>query len=125
MGHLSPASFLRQVVGPPRSPEPAFPSPHGGPGCSGWDPERLVVEQALPLGAAASFEQMGTVYPSWVLSEFPRAAVTNYLKLGGLNDRNSLSHSSGAQTSEIDLAGSWDLEWWDGEEQRGIQLCIA
>lgn len=24
-----------------------------------------------------------------------------------------------------DLAGSWDLEWWDGEEQRGIQLCIA
>ena len=38
------------------------------------------------------------VYP------FPRAAITNYNKLGGLNSRNVLPHCSGSSKSEIKVS---------------------
>ena len=43
-------------------------------------------------------------------------ALTNYHKLGGLNNRNLLSHSSGGQKSEINvLAGLVPSESSEGE----------
>lgn len=38
----------------------------------------------------------------WVY-EFPRTVVTKHHKLGGLNDRNVLSHGSGGYMSEIKM----------------------
>ena len=41
-------------------------------------------------------------HPHWL----PEAAVTDYRRLGGLNNRNLFSHTSGGQNSKINFTGS-------------------
>lgn len=65
-----------------------------------WAVRRLARPQRADLGCSRRGRWLG-----WVC-RLPRVAVTKYHRLGGFTDRGLLSHSSGAQKSEIQvLAG--------------------
>lgn len=61
------------------------------------------------------------IFLSGELYLFPRAAVGNYHKPGGLQQQKSFSHSSGAQNSPITvLAGSAPSGGWEAEPVRAF-----
>lgn len=61
------------------------------------------ISQELVGGVSVS--HLGNIF--WRMYAFAQAAITTDHRLGGLNDRNLLPHSSGGEKSKIKVSAEW------------------